>query len=161
MSFPFFKQSDCKNFGIYVITNSIDGKVYIGSTIRNFRKRWREHRNLLKDGNHGNVHLQRAWNKYGEENFQFEILEKLEDKKDLSLVSKREEYWISSFGSFKPESGYNIEIIIGERKVVSEETRNKISDANSGRKCSPEAKEKIVKTLSPNIMVKYISPFGL
>jgi len=147
MSFPFFKQSDCKNFGIYVIINLVDNKVYIGSTIRNFRKRWREHRDSLKDGNHRNTHLQRAWNKYGEENFEFQILEKLEDRTDISLISKREEFWITSFGSFKSENGYNIDVIVGGRKAVSEETRAKISKANSGRKCSPEAKEKIVKTL--------------
>jgi group I intron endonuclease len=65
--------------GIYKIINKINGKYYVGSAI-NFAKRWREHRRKLNKNIHHNLHLQSAWNKYGEVNFLFEIVEKINEK---------------------------------------------------------------------------------
>lgn len=64
-----------KQTGVYEIKNKINGKRYIGSTIRTFTKRLEHHRCLLRKNTHKNKHLQRAWNKYGEDNFEFSILE--------------------------------------------------------------------------------------
>ena len=61
-----------KNIGIYKITNLINNKFYIGSS-SDLKKRLYEHRRELNLGVHANKHLQSAWNKYGEENFKFEI----------------------------------------------------------------------------------------
>ena len=55
--------------GIYRILNTINNKFYIGSSV-NLRKRLYEHRRLLRLGKHENYHLQNAFTKYGEENFQ-------------------------------------------------------------------------------------------
>jgi group I intron endonuclease len=59
--------------GIYSITNRVNGKKYIGSS-HNIKTRWHQHRTLLRQGKHGNSHLQYAWDKYGEESFEFVIL---------------------------------------------------------------------------------------
>jgi len=59
--------------GVYQIRNILDNKIYIGSTI-NLRKRKNRHFSMLKLNNHYNIHLQRAYNKYGKENFVFETL---------------------------------------------------------------------------------------
>lgn len=59
--------------GIYTIVNLKNEKKYIGST-SNFESRWYGHIRHLRKGSHPNFHLQRAWNKYGEENFKFEIV---------------------------------------------------------------------------------------
>lgn len=56
--------------GIYYIKNLVNGKKYIGSS-KNLTKRLRDHKSALRVGRHHNIHLQRAWNKYGEENFKF------------------------------------------------------------------------------------------
>lgn len=64
-----------KQTGVYEIKNKINNKRYIGSTIMSFTKRLEHHRCLLRNGTHKNTHLQRAWNKYGEDNFEFNILE--------------------------------------------------------------------------------------
>jgi group I intron endonuclease len=55
--------------GVYAII-SPSGKQYIGSAV-SFKRRWRRHRNDLRNGSHVNKKLQNAWNKYGEENFHF------------------------------------------------------------------------------------------
>src|SRR5882672_5947475 len=60
--------------GIYKITNKINGKFYLGSAI-NFRKRWNLHKAQLRNNKHDNKHLQHSWNLYGENIFEFIILE--------------------------------------------------------------------------------------
>lgn len=59
--------------GVYQIRNTLNGKVYIGSSV-SFDRRWALHRRSLRKGTHHTVGLQRAWSKYGEEAFVFEPL---------------------------------------------------------------------------------------
>ena len=60
--------------GIYKITNTANGKVYIGSSV-DVHGRFNCHRSDLRNNRHGNQHLQNAWNLYGENSFVFEIIE--------------------------------------------------------------------------------------
>lgn len=62
-----------KDGGVYQIRNLVNGKVYIGST-KVFRRRASQHHTSLKTGRHRNKHLLGSWNKYGEQNFIFEVL---------------------------------------------------------------------------------------
>ena len=85
---------------IYKITNNINGKCYIGQTT-NWKRRFQEHRNKgygLED----NKILYRAFDKYGIDNFSFEVLEECENYND------REQYWIAYYNSC--ENGYNMTI---------------------------------------------------
>ena len=75
--------------GIYTITNANNGKVYIGCTGR-FERRWYEHKQALLLGSHCNVHLQYSWNKYGQDAFEFGILEYLDNLEELPLA---EQFW--------------------------------------------------------------------
>ena len=67
---------------IYKIRNIVNDHYYIGSTVDS-RKRFWAHRKDLRTGSHVCVHLQRAWNKYGEDCFKFEIIEQLDSKEAL------------------------------------------------------------------------------
>lgn len=60
--------------GIYRIRNIVNNKCYYGSS-KNINRRWTKHKSQLNHNRHENVILQRAWNKYGEDNFIFEIIE--------------------------------------------------------------------------------------
>ena len=62
------------DIGIYKIVNKINGDFYVGSS-KNINKRWGQHLMKLKNNKHQNMILQRAWEKYGEDNFNFEIVE--------------------------------------------------------------------------------------
>lgn len=73
--------------GIYKITNKINGDSYYGSSV-NIKKRWDKHIYDLKNGKHHNIKLQRAWVKYGEDNFIFEIIEEC-GKEDILIVEQR------------------------------------------------------------------------
>jgi group I intron endonuclease len=74
--------------GIYRIKNLVNGKIYYGSS-KNIEKRWRTHKNNLNNRKHHNVHLQRSWNKYGENAFVFEVVEECEEN---LLLEKEQKY---------------------------------------------------------------------
>jgi group I intron endonuclease len=59
--------------GVYKIINNYDNKEYIGSS-KEIERRWKDHVRSLRKGKHDNPYLQYAWNKYGEENFSFEVI---------------------------------------------------------------------------------------
>lgn len=126
------------NCGIYMIENLINGKKYIGQSI-NLQTRKKTHINNLKRNKHCNKHLQRAWNKYGEKNFQIKILELC----DREFLSEKEMAYISYYDSYT--NGYNL-TIGGESTIgykFTEEAKLKISLANSGRFVSDVTKKKI------------------
>ena len=87
--------------GIYRIVNLKNSKIYIGSTT-NFSRRRKEHVKRLRSNKHNNKHLQASFNKFGEENFKFEILEKTED------LIVREQYYIKTLNTMNPKIGYNL-----------------------------------------------------
>ena len=60
--------------GIYIITNIVNGKSYIGSSL-DYLQRIRQHKYSLRKGTHYNNHLQSSFNKYTERNFTFNLLE--------------------------------------------------------------------------------------
>ena len=62
--------------GIYGIRNVANDKIYIGLS-SDIYKRWKTHRMMLNRGKHINDHLQSAWNEYGENSFDFFIIEKI------------------------------------------------------------------------------------
>lgn len=76
--------------GIYQIRNLINGKFYVGSTMR-FERRWWDHQEKLRKGNHVNAHLQASWNKHGEESFVFEVLEVLPEPTKEVLALREQE----------------------------------------------------------------------
>jgi group I intron endonuclease len=66
--------------GIYGIKNIVNNKIYVGSAL-NIKKRWYEHKYKLKYNKHANKHLNDACNKYGINNFEFIIIERVEPSK--------------------------------------------------------------------------------
>lgn len=75
--------------GIYRIYNKVNNKSYIGQAVNMFR-RCSTHRSELRGRYHPNDHFQRAWNRYGETEFVFEVLEEC---LPAQLV-EREQFWI-------------------------------------------------------------------
>ena len=89
------------NIGIYKIENLVNGKLYIGQSV-NLRKRRTRHFTELRNNKHTNPHLQRAFNKYGEKNFNFEIILYC-NTEDLNYY---ENFFINLYKT--QSSGYNI-----------------------------------------------------
>jgi len=124
-----------QTFGvIYKITNLVNGKIYIGQTIRkNPKSRFYEHLSYSKV-NKFNMILPKAIAKYGKNNFTFEVLDKAFNQVELNLL---EGVYISWFNTLVP-NGYNLHDIINTVKVVSKETKLKTSKSllNQKRKNS-------------------------
>lgn len=149
-----------KTTGIYAIQNKITGMAYVGQTANNFGDRRDSNFAKLRHNKHDNVGLQEDWNKYGEQNYEFRILEILED---CSNIDDREKFWIAKYRennkAFNLQSGgkgfpgmhisEEVKRIIGEKnrqhnlgKKASEETKLKMSLSHKGYKPSPESIEK-------------------
>lgn len=127
-----------KIVGIYKITNLIDGKVYIGQTV-NYNKRKKRHLSSLKNGNHHNEHLQRAFDKYGEDSFKIELIKKC----NIEELDKLERYYIKELDACNHDKGYNM-MYGGQRyRNFTKEVRLKMSEAGKGRKFTNEHKKKI------------------
>lgn len=137
---------------IYAIKNTSNGKYYIGQSIHVTRRR-REHLTELVAGRHWNKHLQAAWNKYGAESFEFRVLEEC----PTGLLDSRERLWIAFYRSV--ELGYNMDSGGTAGKVVSPESRARISAAAKGQAKSPTHRARIAaanigKVMSPAIRLK-------
>lgn len=137
------------NMGIYKITNIINDKVYIGSSV-DVKNRIRHHKFHLSKNTHNSPKLQNAYNKYGSESFIYEIIEIVETKE---MLLEREQFYIDSYVSYK--LGYNSRHIAEANYGLSPsaETRKKISDSlkgrvgsNKGKIVSDEVKTKISET---------------
>ena len=139
--------------GIYVIKNTINDKMYIGQSVDIYH-RWMQHKADLRNDHHHNEHLQRAWNKYGEENFEFCVLTEC----DESELNNLEKSLIVDYRSHDGCYGYNLtlggdgciglsqESIEKMRKSLTgrclpEDTRKKISEANKGKQKPPRSDE--------------------
>jgi group I intron endonuclease len=90
--------------GIYKITNLLDGKIYVGSS-KWIERRFTEHINRLRAGEHHSPYLQNAWEKHGEGSFDFAILEVVEVATDRIV---REQFWIDLLRAFDKRCGYNV-----------------------------------------------------
>lgn len=155
-------QSTSVPYGIvYWLRNRVNGKVYIGQTVSK-DQRWRSHKH---NGIHGDspCAIHKAMKKYGHEAFTMEVLCKCPNRESLD---EAERFLIWILGSAKRSFGYNLTTggrgcrgTIAVRQKMSkaikgrvspmkgkhhtEETKRKIAEAHTGRKASPEIREKL------------------
>jgi len=150
--------------GVYKITNLINNKCYVGSSI-NVKGRFTQHKNQLKKNKHHSIKLQRAYDKYGIENFTYTILEEC----SINEILIREQYYIDFFDCCKngynilPNAGHNLGMkhsdktkdILRQKSIgnkshfgikQSEETKKIISEKLKGINISDETKLKMSKS---------------
>lgn len=111
--------------GIYSIENIVNHKKYIGQSV-NIKSRWRHHKTDLNSGIHDNDYLQKSWNKYGEQNFEFKILEECSNDE----LNERERYYIDLYNTMNRDYGYNLKFGGQDTNYVAEYVKNKISEGN-------------------------------
>jgi group I intron endonuclease len=148
---------------IYKIINLVNDKFYVGSTVHK-KVRFRQHRRLLRNNRHHCKHLQAAWNKYGEDKFDFRVVEEVADSESLEAVEDRwlsehvgKEYCYNSGYSAKaPWRGAPADTTPSFGRLVKQQTKEQISttlkafyaeDYNNhprvGKTHSEETKERI------------------
>jgi group I intron endonuclease len=99
--------------------------------------------------------LQKSWDKYGEQSFTFEILEEVTNPEHLLAY---EQVYLDYYKSFEVDRGYNMCKVAGshlgmkrkeetikklKNRIISQETKHKLSEAQKGRIFSEETKKKI------------------
>lgn len=128
--------------GIYKIVNLVNGKAYIGQSV-DVNKRKREHLNNYKREENKHKALYMAFNKYGINNFKFEVIQEcsLEELDDLEIK------YIELYDSYK--KGYNMTLGGGGLRGIkpwlgrkhTDETRKKLREVHLGKKLSKETIE--------------------
>lgn len=146
-----------KDPGVYLISNKVTNKYYVGSTTRNLNSRWSDHKSQLRTKIHPNIHLQRSWDKHGEFSFEFTVLYRGED------VLENEQGYMDLFF---PQ--YNIQPLARNSAGLkrSPETRVKIGLSKIGnqyclgRVWTDESKTQISETLKEGYKSgKIVHPF--
>lgn len=140
-----------KTSGIYKIINKVNGKYYVGSST-DIKTRWNNHRKELRRKSHDNKHMERAWHKYGGDNFQFVIIEKVSPEQ-LTLAEQKHLDICKEY----PKASYNMAydaIAPNRGRQASPGTRLKLSISHMGIKHTPESKLKI-----SNSRVGVLNPF--
>ena len=131
--------------GIYMIkcnrTKSSNG-IYIGQSV-NIKYRLRKHKESLRRNGHDNKHLQRIWNKYKEESFEFSIVEICEKES----LTEREIHWIDFYDCIK--NGINQK---GGSESLgfkhTEETKKILSEINKKKIHMCDENFEIIKTFN-------------
>ncbi len=127
---------------VYIINNLVNGKYYIGAT-KDFKKRIQYHKRDLRKNKHTNDYLQKSWNKYGENNFSFSILEEWNE----NVMYSMENWWCNMLLAHNKNYGYNIQPTNETGNPgLSEESKLKISASKKNKKRKPltqEHKDKI------------------
>jgi group I intron endonuclease len=135
--------------GIYQIECLKNNKKYIGSAI-NLSKRRDKHFSDLRNCKHENNYLQKAWNKYGEDNFEFSILESQIICEDLLSW---EQAFLDYYQSYKRDKGYNIRQFADSNLGIkfgprSEEVKQKMRDNHGGSMIGKHHTEEAKKAIS-------------
>jgi len=121
---------------VYLITNKVTGKQYVGQTTYGVAHRWRQHCETATRGR-GYV-IGKAIRKYGADAFTLKVLDTAATQTELDA---KETQWIASVGSLVPQ-GYNLQAG-GNGGRPCEETRRRMSAAQMGRVHTESVKEKL------------------
>lgn len=131
---------DCA--GVYKIESKTSGKFYIGSAI-NLRKRRNRHFSELNKNNHYNIHLQRAWNKYGRTDFTFNVV-LICDAQNMFIYEQM------AVDSLKPQYNIRLKVESNNGLTVTPERKKKVGDFFRGIKLSKSHIYNRSKSLSLN-----------
>lgn len=121
---------------IYKVTNKVNGKIYIGQTVRTLEQRKWQHLDAAKHG--CKTHFYNAIRKYGEDNFVFEVIDEASSIQELNAL---ERYYIAKFNCIK--EGYNM-VDGGNNNVMF---LDKVKQKHLESMRSPETRAKISKSM--------------
>jgi group I intron endonuclease len=126
-------------FCVYKITNIINGKNYIGQS-NDPRVRWNSHKYHSRNDGKKNYHLYASMNKYGIQNFLFDVIAQAPT---ADLLNFLENDLIIQYDALNSKYGYNKTINGTVNRFISNETKKRMSEAQKGHLVSEEARTKI------------------
>jgi group I intron endonuclease len=148
-------------FIVYEIVNLVNGKKYVGCSA-DYKSRWKHHKHLLRLNNHANTYLQQSWNKYSENNFEFNILfqfdsetEMFDKEHELITLNRADCYNLSEGGKGGSKgTKWSIESRnkLSESKkktaklVMTDEVKKRISESKKGSVMPDNTKQALLKS---------------
>ncbi len=127
------------HFTIYLLTNMVNGKYYVGQTTRTLAHRWSVHKSEARSERTTSGYLYKAIRKHGAESF---IAETLATTTDLEELNRLEKLWIIVLDSLNPLVGYN-GAGGGRNRFVTAATRAKNSAFFRGRRLTAAHRAKV------------------
>jgi group I intron endonuclease len=143
---------------IYEIVNLKNNAKYIGSSIRN-EIRWRRHITDLNYNRHHSKYLQRAWNKYGKDNFKFNVIRRIENISQEELFEIEQKYLDDRKSNYPSKLNYNTCWFAKGGTVssqITKETREKMSKSHIGVKFSLERRNDLVDSWTNRSKNEYV-----
>jgi group I intron endonuclease len=147
--------------GIYIITNKINNKCYIGQS-EDIKKRWREHKRHFKLKKNNNIVLYKAFRKYGLKNFKFDVIKEC----TIDELSELEIFYIQKYNSciyLENSNGYNMTFggednvhLCGENNGMAKMTEEAIWDIRE-RYNNKEFKQVVYKDYNKRISINTFS----
>jgi len=125
--------------GIYYIRCTGNGKIYVGQSY-DIKPRWSSHLYELRQGKHYNIILQRSFDKYGEDSFEWNIITRV----PVPDLDQMEIKWINFFDCMAPK-GFNIRGGGESIHIFSKSSRQKMSNNRKGMKFTTKHCENISK----------------
>lgn len=138
---------------IYKITNLINGKIYIGQTVKSVQCRWTQHKRDALNG--FDYILYRAMRKHGLDNFS---VEEIDGANSLSELNYKETQYIWKFNSHISQGGYNT-LFGGNNKQSPQYVRDQIAKSSKRSWKNPEYRKKIEESASRNALKRYKENF--
>ncbi len=136
-------QDDHTIYSVYLIRNSVNGKVYVGSTSQKPSQRFGQHQRCMQNGTTACRAMSTDWKKFGSACLTVSVIETCPTRE---AVLKRETYWIRHHNATNPKFGYNKLESNPEvpTRLYCAEACAKISAAKRGLKATPETRAKMV-----------------
>jgi group I intron endonuclease len=129
---------------IYLIINKVNGHKYVGQTTQTVNNRWKQH--IDESRRMSPYPLHRAMRKHGNHNFMIRELEEC----DVNKLDEREQYFIKEYNTFESAEGYNA-TSGGNRPILSQETKDKLSDIKSKQINTEEHNDNISSSMKESL----------
>lgn len=127
---------------IYLVTNTVNGKKYVGQTSQKVSKRWTNHCSVANK--RASSYFSNAIRKNGRNNFTVETVAEIETREWSDYL---ESMWILCLGTFDPKVGYNLTTGGNRHKHIAPSAVAKVRQKRVGFRHSEESKQQLSETL--------------
>lgn len=132
---------------VYIVTNQINGKQYVGQTLEGLHSRWMKHKYCARTNKHPTNHFMNAIRKHGEDNFIIEPIKIV----SLDSLDSIEEQYIAELDTYN--NGYNSTLggQSGRGRIMSDEQKKAIGNRHRGKTISKEHRESMSKKMKGRV----------
>lgn len=129
-------------YKIYIVRNTVNGKIYVGQTHKTVKERWKQH---VKASNHKRTYFYSAIQKYGPGSFVVRMIDSTRNRTECNML---EMAYICLYQATNPELGYNSTVGGDGNPFPSQYTRQKMAESQKRRLADPRNHPQYGKSIS-------------